>query len=587
MSNAWDNDKIIRVDMSSQTVSLTDFPEQWRLLGGRALSAKILLNECNPECDSLGPKNVLVIAPGALSGTSAPTSGRLSVGCKSPLTGGIKEANVGGNPGQDLMKLGYRAIVVTGQPADREKRWGLEVSKDGARLVDATEYRGLWNYAGCEKLLRNYANTASAISIGPAGEMMLKGATVACTDKEKERHPARHAARGGVGAVMGSKCLKWILIDPGKAPLRKPANMKAFAQYMKSFSKTYLTDGRHERFKWGTSAAVPVANMLHTFPYKNRTEGRNPEFERLDGARIVEAFKERGGGMHNCMNGCIVRCSNVVHDPSGSYITSALEFETLTLLGSCCAINDWEKVAELDRLCDELGLDTIETGAALAVLMDSGGMEWGDSAAARKLLSDGVMNREETALQVANGALAVGTARRHYRIPVAKGQAIPAWDPRPLQATGITYATSAMGADHTAGLVINPDIDGEKAVAASQKAQLVNAVVDSSGFCLFLSQTLDEIRQFYCLFYGEELSQEQIADLGWQCLEDEWEFNRRAGFTEADDDIAAYLREEGVGDNHDLKFTISKELIARAKQKLPYNDELFGAAATGWNKANK
>jgi len=581
MSNAWDNDKIIRVNMTDQTVSVVNFPKDWRLLGGRALSARILLEECNPECDPLGPENILILAPGVMSGTSAPTSGRLSVGCKSPLTGGIKEANVGGNPGQDLMKLGYRAIVVTGQPGDREKRWGLEVTGDGAKLVDATEYKGLWNYPCCEKLFKNYPDSASAISLGPAGEMMLKGATVACTDKEKERRPARHAARGGVGAVMGSKCLKWVMVDPGRAPLRKPADARGFAQYMKSFSKTYLSDGRHDQFKWGTSSAVPVANMLHTFPYKNRTEGRNPEFEKLDGARIVESFKERGGGMHNCMNGCIVRCSNVVHDKDGNYVTSALEFETLTLLGSCCAINSWEEVGKLDRLCDELGLDTIETGAAIAVLMDSGGMEWGDAEAAGKLLAKGVMDGDETALLVANGAVAVGTARNHARIPVSKGQAVPAWDPRPLPATGITYAVSPMGADHTAGLVIKPGIDGEDAVAASQKAQLVNAVVDSSGFCMFLQQNLDEVRRFYSLFYGEEVSREQIADLGWQCLEAEWEFNRRAGFTEKDDDIAACLREEGVGDNHELKFTISRELIARTRERLPFDESLFATGASG------
>src|SRR6476620_11247232 len=126
MDQAWDNDRIIRVDMTRQTVSVEPFPQEWKLLGGRALSAKILLKECDPKCDPLGPDNVLVMTPGTLSGTSAPTSGRLSLGCKSPLTNGIKEANVGGDPGQDLMKLGYRAIIVTGQPADRSHRWGLK-----------------------------------------------------------------------------------------------------------------------------------------------------------------------------------------------------------------------------------------------------------------------------------------------------------------------------------------------------------------------------------------------------------------------------------------------------------------------------
>ena len=581
MTGVWDNDKLIRVDMTALTVSIEDYPADWKYLGGRSLSARILLEECDPACDPLGPDNVLVLAPGILSGTSAPTSGRLSVGCKSPLTGGIKEANTGGEPGQDLMKLSYRGIIVTGQPADREKRWGLTVSAEGVALTSADEYKGLWNYACCEKLLTGKSKDACAISIGPAGEMMLKTASVAATDRSKGRHPARHAARGGVGAVMGSKCLKWVLIDPGKARLRQAADSKAFSVNNKSFSKTYLSDGRHNIFKGGTSTGVPMANMLHTLPYKNRTEGRNPEVDKLDGARIHEAFAERGGGMHNCMSGCIVRCSNIIHDASGNYVTSALEFETLSLLGSSCAINNWEDVADLDRLCDELGMDTIETGAAIAVYMDSGGMEWGDADGAKALLRNDVDNGTEIGRLVGNGALSIGTHRNHHRIPVAKGQALPAWDPRPLKVAGVTYATSAMGADHTAGLVIDPELAGEDAVRASQNAQIVNAVCDSSGLCQFMQPNLDEIRRCYSLFYGEEVTRQQIADLGWQCLEDEWEFNRRAGFTDADDDVAACLREEGIGPDHALVFDIPPEICIRAKIKPPLRDSLFeqGAAA--------
>ena len=120
MATPGTDDKMIRINMSDQTVRIEQYPVEWQLLGGRALSARILLQECDPECEPLGPDNVLVLAPGVLTGSAAPTSGRLSVGCKSPLTNGIKEANVGGDPGQHLMKLGYRAIVVTGQPADRD-----------------------------------------------------------------------------------------------------------------------------------------------------------------------------------------------------------------------------------------------------------------------------------------------------------------------------------------------------------------------------------------------------------------------------------------------------------------------------------
>jgi len=162
-------DRLIRVDMTSQTASIEAYPDEWKLLGGRALSARILLDECDARCDPLGPDNVLVMAPGVLAGTAAPTSGRISIGGKSPLTGGIKEANAGGNPGQDLMKLGYRGIVVTGQPQDRDRRFALEVTADEALVIPADEHKGKWNYTLIADLAGSYPQTASFISVGPAG----------------------------------------------------------------------------------------------------------------------------------------------------------------------------------------------------------------------------------------------------------------------------------------------------------------------------------------------------------------------------------------------------------------------------------
>ena len=194
--------QLLRVDMTQMRVEATALPEKWSLLGGRALSARILLEECDATCDPLGPENILIFAGGVLGGTAAPTSGRLSVGAKSPLTQGIKEANAGGNPAQHLAKLGFRAIVVTGQPADPEARFGLEVDEAGGRLVPADDLKGLWTYATCERLTQRYSDKASFICCGPAGEHRLGGASVACTDQDN-RYPARHASRGGMGAVMG------------------------------------------------------------------------------------------------------------------------------------------------------------------------------------------------------------------------------------------------------------------------------------------------------------------------------------------------------------------------------------------------
>jgi len=573
-----EGDRIIHVDMTTQTVTFEDFPAEWKLLGGRGLSAKILTRDCDPTCDPLGPDNVLVMAPGVLSGSSAPTSGRISIGGKSPLTGGIKEANSGGNPAQHLMKLGFRAVIVKGQPADRDKRYGLRVNGEGVELVAADEYKGMWNYASCAKLLENEPKTASVISIGPAGEQMLTGASVACTDQDKERRPARHAARGGLGAVMGSKCLKWVLIDPGKAPLRKAADNKAYTALNKTKSKEYLEGP--QMFKTGTSSIVPVANMLNTFVYKNRTEGQTPDVANLDGARIVESFETHGGGMHNCLTGCIVSCSNIVHDKEGNYKTSALEFETLSLLGGNCAIQSWEDVAELDRLCDELGLDTIETGAAIAVLMDAGKMEWGDAEGAKKLF-DQIAEGTELGKAVGNGVVAMGKHTGNQRVPHAHNQAIPAWDPRPLKATGVTYASSAMGADHTAGLMVNPGMPPEEFARSSQEVQLVNAVCDSSGFCQFLQPNLDMIREYYSLLYGEEVSREDIGTQGWEILRDEWAFNDKAGWTAADDVLSDCLVNEGIGPDNSLKFDVGADVISQVKTRFEAREELFTIKAAG------
>ncbi len=576
MAGGPTGDRIIYLDMTSQSVEIRDFPAEWKLLGGRALSAKILLAECDPTCDPLGPDNVLVMAPGLLAGTAAPTSGRISIGGKSPLTGGIKEANAGGNPGQHLMKLGFRAIVVKGKPADADARFGLEVDEQGVSMVPADDYKGLWNYALCERLHARYPATSSFISCGPAGELGLSGASVACTDQDN-RYPARHAARGGLGAVMGSKGLKFVMVDPGRAAARQPADRKAFGALCKQYTKDYLAGP--QMFKTGTSSVVPVANMLHTFPYKNRVEGQSPDAQSLDGARIVESFEERGGGMHNCLTGCIVKCSNVVHDSEGNYKTSALEFETLTLLGANCAVSSWEDVADMDRLCDELGLDTIETGAAIAVLMDAGQMDWGDAAGMKALLEE-IASGSDRGTAIGNGAVATGEFTKHHRVPHAKGQAIPAWDPRPLKATGVTYCTSPMGADHTAGLIVNPGLQPDQFAWESQKVQIVNAVCDSSGFCQFLQPTLDDIRAFYAALYGEEVSRETIHDQGWECLQDEWKFNQAAGFTDADDVLSEPMTKDPIGAAPTV-FDVPEEIVQAAKQRMPAQEDLFTTKASG------
>ncbi len=567
-------EKLLRVNMTDLTWREEPFPVEWKFLGGRGLSAKILLKEVDPRCDPLGPENKVIFAPGVLSGTMAPTSGRMSVGAKSPLTGGIKEANSGGQAGQKLARLGYRALIVEGKAKDPTKRYLVAIDKNGVQIRECPELVGLRTYAASEKLSQMFSARAAFILCGPAGEKGFSGASVAFTDEGK-RHPARHAARGGLGAAMGAKGLKAVVVDDEGTQARAPVDAVGFKQYVAKLTKEYKAGP--QLFQFGTSATVPLANMMSTFPTRNRRAMQFEHADKLDGARIVQNFATRGGGMHHCMTGCIVKCSNIVHDANGQYVTSALEFETLALCGSNCCIGDLDQVARIDRMCDELGLDTIETGGAIAVAMDCGALPWGDGEAVLALL-DKVDKGDELAETIARGVVA--TAKRFGikdRIPAIQGQGIPAWEPRTLNATGITYATSAMGADHTAGLVIAPVADLAR---ASQEAQLINALCDSSGFCQFQQPTIEDIRTLYNYFFGSNLSFEEAADLGWQCMVDEWEFNRRAGFKLEEADVPEWLRTEPVPSNGAV-FAVPREEMQRVFQRMPISDELRTMKAVG------
>jgi aldehyde:ferredoxin oxidoreductase len=405
---------------------------------------------------------------------------------------------------------------------------------------------------------------------GPAGEKGFRGASVALTD-EGATHPARHAARGGLGAAFGVKGLKAVAIDDSGTKPRQPKDTAAYKNYIKDFTKRFKEGGN--LFEYGTSTTVPLANMMHTFPTRNRHEMQFEHADKLDGSNIVQNFETRGGGMHHCMTGCIVSCSNVVHNAEGEYVTSALEFETITLCGSNCMIGDLDKVAIMDRLCDELGLDTIETGGAIGLAMDCGALEFGDADAAIALLEK-VDKGDPLAETIANGVVAVGKRFNADRIPAIGGQGLPAWEPRSLPATALTYMTSAMGADHTAGLVIAPP---EDISMGSQNAQIVNALCDSSGFCQFQGPRIEDIRSLYNALYGTDISFEQAADLGWQCMQDEWEFNKRAGY---DPDLPEWMRSEAVPGTG-MTITATEEQLAKVFQRYPVGDELRNIKAVG------
>ncbi|HJW76367.1 MAG TPA: aldehyde ferredoxin oxidoreductase C-terminal domain-containing protein [Thermoleophilia bacterium] len=545
---------LLHIDLTNGTAVRQALPADLEMLGGHGLSSAIVAQEVDPTTDPLGPDNVLVYAAGILAGTSFPNSGRLSVGAKSPLTGGIKEANSGGSAARKMAAIDMRAIKVTGR-ADALSL--VEVGADGGKLVPAPELEMLGTYETVRLLRERYGDGVCVICAGPAGEMQLKAASVTVTSPDFR---PRAAARGGLGAVMGSKNLKAIVIDDAGGHSVKVADQEAFKAAGKRFSRgirSHPAVGALEAL--GTPFLVDVANTLGCLTTRNFSAGEFEGAESINGARLVELMKERpnSNAKHRCMAGCVISCSQVFTDEEGNEITSGFEFETLGLLGSNCGISDLDQITRIDRLCDDLGLDTIEIGAAVGVAMEGGLLPWGDGVAIHELLSRTTAD-DGNARMIANGCVATGIALGVARIPAVKGQGIAAWEPRVLKGTGTTYATSPQGGDHTAGNALpspaNPGYDPSSPDGQAQVSQFLQAymaAVDSLGMCLFaclppldMPELQDDMVSAVAALTGKELPKDYLVDLGTRVVKQERDFNRRAGFTAADDRLPAFMVNE-------------------------------------------
>lgn len=565
--------QMLRVDMANGNCSWTDIPEDYQGLGGRGLTSAIINKEVPPTCTPLGPDNKLIFAPGLLGGTNAANSGRISVGGKSPLTGGIKEANSGGQAGQLMAKLGIAGVVL--ENAADGGCYKLMLGKGKAELVACGELAGLGNYDTVAKLIAAHGDKCSYVTIGQAGEMGLASASIAFTDRELR--PTRHAGRGGLGAVMGAKGLKAIVIDPEgaeMAPLAKPDEFKAAAKrFAKALAEHPVTSEGLTNF--GTNILTNVLNEAGGLPTRNFSSGHFEGAEKVGGEALNEVTQERKGTVaHGCMGGCVIRCSGIYHDADGNYLTKWPEYETVWAWGPNCGIDDLDYIAQYDRYCDDFGLDTIETGDAMAVAMEGGVLEFGDKEGARELLAE-VGQGTAMGRLLGSGCAAVGKVYGVARVPAVKGQGMPAYDPRAVKGIGVTYATTPMGADHTAGYSVTANIlavggtvdplKPEGQVALSRNLQAATAAIDTAGLCLFVAfPVLDTPDAFQAIVdmvnakFDLELTGDDIGALGARVIGMEVDFNRRAGFTEADDRLPDWMYSEKLPP-HDTVWDISDE----------------------------
>jgi aldehyde:ferredoxin oxidoreductase len=525
--------------MTEGKISLEPFPQD-RILGGRATIDYLLTRYGSPTAHPLSEENIFIVAPGILAGTSAPQSGRLSVGGKSPLTGGIKEANVGGTAAHKLGRLGIMGILVEG----KAKEWQvLKINSQGASLEKAAGIVGLTNYSACEMLRQKYGDKIGIIIIGPAGEMKLANSTVAVTDPEGR--PSRHAARGGVGAIMGAKGLKAVVIDDDGGSLRKAVHEEAFREAAKKAAEAIqnfpLREGIHNM---GTALFVNVDNGRGSFPTRNHREGSFEKAANLGPAKLVELVKARGGAMgHGCLPGCVVRCSPIFHDPSGKFLTAALEYETISMLGSNLGIDDLDAVARMDRKCDDLGLDTIEMGCTIGVLNDAGLFSFGDAAKAESLI-DEIAKGTPLGRVLGSGVAVTARVFGIERVPAVKGQGIPAHAARSSKGWGVTYATSPQGADHTAGSVIEEPLSNKGQAERSRKAQIMTAALDATGLCLFTFLMPKLIFPMINALYGISWTVEDYLDMGKEMLRQERAFNLKAGIGPEADRLPDWMSKE-------------------------------------------
>jgi len=557
--------KIWRVNVREQQLTISPTPDHWVHLGGRGLLARILLDEVEPTCAPLGPRNKLIFAPGLLVGHMLSSCDRISVGGKSPLTEGVKESNAGGSTGLQMTRLGIKALIIEDAPSEAGW-WVLHLSPAGARFEQADDLVGVGVYDAAPRLLSRYGGHVAIALIGPGGEMRLSAAGIQNLDKDKV--PSRINARGGLGALMGAKGLKAIVIDAKDGDKPPIAHLEEYRKAQKEFNKALLAHPQTKIYAdYGTAAMPRMSNGFGGLPTRNFSEGAFEGVEKISGEYMRQILLQRGGESettHACMAGCTIRCSNIFGGEDGKAIVSPLEYETIGLLGPNLSIAELDDIARMCYQINDLGLDSIEVGAALGVAAEAGLMQFGDSARAMELI-DEIRKGTPLGRILGNGVVTTGRVFGVEHVPAVKGQAMSAYEPRAIKGTGVTYATSPQGADHTAGLTIRAKVDHldpSVQVDLSRKTQINMAGYDTLGACIFagfgFGAAPETIRDLLNSRYDWQVEADILQVLGKETLKLEREFNLRAGFTSAQDRIPEWMTRQPLPP-HNAVFDVSEK----------------------------
>ena len=565
--------KYLHINLGDRSVRTEELHGEAIIRAGRYYIAKTLLESGVAKVDPLSPENPLIFSAGPFAGTNFSNANRLSVGCKSPLTGGIKEANSGGTFGFALGQIETAGLTLYGASKD----WVvIRITKEGAITYDSAKpYMGKGNNEVAALLFEKYGKKISFALCGPVGEYLGLVSGIAFADTDGR--PSRLAARGGVGAVMGSKKVKAIVIDVHKMPTfhdRKKV-MGAIREYGARLSKEPAIDTFK---KTGTAMMADITNRIGGLPVRNFSNGRMVEASegpfKLGGDYIRELnSSRRGQTSHACMPGCLIECSNVYVDANGKELVSPLEYETLGLMGSNCGLDHPDNVARVNAAANDLGVDTIEVGATLGVLMEAGQGAFGDVEFMLQAMQDMRRGTERGRL-LAQGTARVGAHYKVARVPVIKGQSISAYDPRVIEVTGISMMITAQGADHTTGNLPVFDCKDKttaQLVEASLGIQTACAAADSLGLCIFGRSVTNVSAELVVTAlndaHGTKLEPSFMQTLGLETLRNEWAFNKAAGFTEKDDELPEFFYAEALAPSGKTARHYSAE-VNRSMRKL-------------------
>jgi len=549
--NGW-NGKILEIDLTTQSHKSypLDMEMARQYIGGRGLGARLLWDLVGPDVEPLAPENVLIFTNGPLTGTGYQTSNRFSVTTKSPLTGTVLDANSGGFWGMQFKKTGYDVMIVRGRS---EKPVWIEIKNGEITFRDASELWGMRVFALTEKLGQNN-NKRNVLCIGPAGENLSYMASI-MNDRE------RALARGGPGAVMGSKNLKAIVVEGKDRPEIVDKERFKFMLYetRKLLAASPLTSQALPEF--GTVVLMNIINNIGALATRNHQQTHFEGAEAISGEELTEKYLVKNASCWACPIGCTRISKTEKVEGEGP------EFESTWAFGAQCGIDDLPAIIEANAICNDLGLDTISVGSTIACAMELSEKGYMDSdlrfGRADQLAPtiEAIAARSDIGSDLADGSLRLATKYGHPELSMsAKGLEMPAYDPRGLQGQGLLYATSNRGGCHMRGNMIGLEVLGlPKLIDRFQvqgKSSFVilnqnsNAAIDSLVLCKFTNMGVaDEyFARVLSAVTGVQYATTDMIKVGERVWNLERLYNNREGFTTKDDTLPPRLLTEAPED---------------------------------------